>query len=103
METQVASVRRSSRIQSVSMNNLSEHAETLRRTSLFSDLNDQELARLAEFAVSRRFDANEMIFAEGDICVGLYVIESGAVKIFKTSLKGREQVLSIEKSGASIA
>lgn len=85
------------------MNNLSEHAETLRRTSLFSDLNDQELARLAEFAVSRRFDANEMIFAEGDICVGLYVIESGAVKIFKTSLKGREQVLSIEKSGASIA
>jgi len=78
-------------------------AATLRKTLLFSDLNDKELARLAECAVSRRFAENQIIFAEGEPCSGLYVVESGAVKIFKTSIRGREQVLSIEGPASSIA
>lgn len=85
------------------MNNQSGHALTLRKTPLFSVLNDEELTHLAGFAVRRRFDENEMIFAEGEPCSGLYVIESGAVKIFKTSLRGREQILSIERPGTSVA
>jgi len=44
-----------------------------------------------------------MVFAEGDPCAGMYVVESGHVRIFKTSTGGREQVLSIDGPGGSIA
>ncbi len=44
-----------------------------------------------------------MVFSEGDACAGLYVIESGEVRIFKTSANGREQVLTLERAGNSIA
>ena len=76
---------------------------TLRQTPLFSDLNEKELARLAAGAIPRRFAKDQIIFAEGEPCSGLYVVQSGRVKIFKTSMKGREQILSIEGPGASIA
>src|SRR5208283_3128332 len=36
-------------------------------------------------------------------CSGLYVVESGHVRIFKSSANGREQVLSIDGPGSSIA
>jgi len=51
----------------------------------------------------RRFGQGEVVFAEGDPCQGLYVIESGTVRIFKTSASGREQVLTVEGPGSSIA
>jgi CRP/FNR family transcriptional regulator, cyclic AMP receptor protein len=37
------------------------------------------------------------------VCAGLYVVASGHVRIFKSSSGGREQVLSIEGPGSSVA
>jgi len=53
--------------------------------------------------VQRRFQAGELIFSEGDPCTGLYVVQSGNVRIFKSSVGGREQVLTIDGPGSSIA
>jgi len=78
-------------------------AETLKKVPLFADLSERELAFLAGRAVPLHAKAGEMLFFEGEPCEGLYVIESGAVKIFKTSASGREQVLTIEGPGQSIA
>jgi CRP/FNR family transcriptional regulator len=78
-------------------------AGVLRRVPLFADLSDTEIKFLAERAVPRRYAPGEVIFTEGDDCPGLFVIESGNVRIFKTSAGGREQVLTIEKAGNSIA
>ena len=50
-----------------------------------------------------RFSAGETVFAEGEPCTGLYVVESGHVRIFKSSTGGREHVLSIEGPGSSVA
>jgi len=44
-----------------------------------------------------------MIFSEGEPCAGLYVVESGTIRIFKSSSGGREQVLNIEGPGSSVA
>ena len=77
--------------------------ETLKKVPLFADLSERELAFLAGRAVPLHAKAGEMIFSEGEPCRGLYVVESGAVKIFKTSASGREQVLTIEGPGQSIA
>jgi len=78
-------------------------SETLTRVPIFAGLSDAELGFLTQRAVTRRFSAGETIFAEGQPCSGLYVVESGHVRIFKSSAGGREHVLSIEGPGASIA
>ncbi|MHB8413735.1 MAG: Crp/Fnr family transcriptional regulator [Candidatus Acidiferrales bacterium] len=76
---------------------------TLARVPLFSDLTEGELRLIADRAVTRQCRAGEMIFSEGDPCTGLYVVESGSVKIYKSSPGGREQVLAIEGPGSSVA
>src|SRR5262249_13966291 len=49
------------------------------------------------------YASGEMIFGEGDPCAGLFVVHAGNVRIFKSSANGREQVLSIDGPGSSIA
>jgi CRP/FNR family transcriptional regulator len=70
---------------------------------MFSGLTESELEFLAQRSVPRRFSAGELVFGEGEPCSGLYVVESGNVRIFKSSPQGREQVLSIDGPGSSIA
>jgi CRP/FNR family transcriptional regulator, cyclic AMP receptor protein len=77
--------------------------ETLRRVAIFVDLSETELQFLAERAVPRDYAAGEQIFAEGEPCTGLFVVETGIVKIFKSAASGREQVLSMEGPGSSVA
>jgi len=76
---------------------------TLARATLFSELAEAELKFLAQRVVRRRYAAGETLFSEGEPCAGLYVVESGHVRIFKSSAGGREQVLSIEGPGGSVA
>ncbi len=79
------------------------HSQTLTRVPIFSGLSETELDFLAQHTVPRRFSAGETVFAEGEPCAGLYVVESGHVRIFKSSAGGREQVLSVDGPGSSIA
>lgn len=71
--------------------------------ALFSDLSESELRSLAERTVRQHVPAGETIFNEGDPCQGFYVVESGEVKIFKTAASGREQVLTLDRAGNSVA
>ena len=77
--------------------------ETLKKAPLFADLSEAEVASLASRAVPRHFKSGDLIFSEGDSCAGLYVVESGHVKLFKSSASGREQVLAVESPGYTIA
>jgi CRP/FNR family transcriptional regulator, cyclic AMP receptor protein len=81
----------------------SNHAQTLTRVPIFSGLSEGELAFLAQHTVPRRFAPGEAVFGEGEPCTGLYVVESGHVRIFKSSPGGREHVLAIEGPGSSVA
>jgi CRP/FNR family cyclic AMP-dependent transcriptional regulator len=78
-------------------------AKTLTRVPIFSGLTESELSFLAQRAVLRDYSAGQNVFGEGEPCSGLYVVESGHVRIFKSSANGREQVLSIDGPGSSIA
>src|SRR5271166_2935095 len=75
----------------------------LKGVSIFSGLSEQEFAFLTSHLLQRKYAAGELIFGEGDPCAGLYVVQSGNVRIFKSSASGREQVLSIDGPGSSIA
>jgi CRP/FNR family transcriptional regulator, cyclic AMP receptor protein len=75
----------------------------LRRVPLFSGLTEPEFSFLTARLVQRKFQAGEIVFTEGDACAGLYVVQTGNVRIFKSSAGGREQVLTIDGPGNSIA
>ncbi len=81
----------------------SKRVESLRNVPIFGDLTERELGFLADRALTKEYQPGEIIFSEGDICEGLYVVQAGSVKIFNTSAGGREQVLHIEKAGNSLA
>lgn len=83
--------------------NKSGRAAALKKVQLFADLSEKELEFLAERAVPHRYKTGELIFSEGEPCEGLYVVQSGAIKVFMTSASGREQVLTIEGEGGSVA
>ncbi len=75
----------------------------LKRTKLFEELDENTLLVLAERAFERRFQKDEVLFVAGDEAHGLYVIVEGAVRAFRASLDGREQVIHVERAGATIA
>ncbi len=76
---------------------------TLRRVAIFSGLSETELRSLVSRIQVKSYGGGEEIFAEGDPCKGLFIVHTGAVRIFKSSPEGREQVLAVEPAGGSIA
>ncbi|HEY6466194.1 MAG TPA: Crp/Fnr family transcriptional regulator [Candidatus Acidoferrales bacterium] len=76
---------------------------TLRRLPLFTDLGDAELALLAENVTRLNFEEGAIIFSEGETCRQLLIVEDGEVKIVKSAPNGREQLISIERKGSSLA
>ena len=76
--------------------------ETLRRVPFFAVLPADDLKALAAHCVVKRLDRDEMLFAEGDPCEGLFVVQAGAMKLFKMAETGREQVLATERAGSTV-
>ncbi len=58
---------------------------------------------LADRAVEHTLSRGEILFLAGEEARGLYVVVSGAVRAFRESLEGREQVIHVERAGATIA
>jgi CRP/FNR family cyclic AMP-dependent transcriptional regulator len=78
-------------------------AETLLRVPFFAVLPRPELDAVASHCVLRTLARDEILFHEGDACQGLFVVRSGAIKLFKMAETGREQVLVIERAGSTVA
>ncbi len=85
------------------MGSASHALDILRRIQIFNTLTEPELQFLSQRAVPRRYGKGEVLFTEGDPCTGLFVIESGQVRIFKSWPNGREQILAVEGPDSSIA
>lgn len=75
----------------------------LKRVAIFTSLSDPEFGIVTSHLLQRKYSAGELIFNEGDSCSGLYIVQTGNVRIFKSSSGGREQVLSIDGPGSSVA
>jgi CRP-like cAMP-binding protein len=80
-----------------------EKMAALKCTPLFKDLDDATLALLAAHAMPRHYQKDELLFVAGEEARGLFVIVSGSVRAFRESLDGREQVIHVERAGATVA
>jgi CRP/FNR family transcriptional regulator len=76
--------------------------EALRRTVLFGSLTDVELAAIADRAVEQKIKRDEILFLSGDAARGLYAIVQGAVRAYRIGSDGREQVIHVERAGATV-
>jgi len=68
--------------------------QILRRSFIFSSLNDDELGELTDLSIERSFMPNEFIFWDGDAPEWFYIIAEGKVKVLKHSSLGREFVIA---------
>jgi CRP/FNR family transcriptional regulator len=78
-------------------------ATVLGKSALLSNLSPAELQSLAARTVRKLFASGEWLFSEGEPCSGLHIVARGRVRIFKTSMNGREQVLAVEGPGSTVA
>ena len=74
----------------------------LKKTALFGSLAPGELIALAACTVERRLRKDETLFLAGEAIQGLYVIVLGSVRAYRENPDGREQVIHVERSGATI-
>jgi len=75
--------------------------EFLKSILYFSDLGLAELESIRKLVFEKTADRAEMVLLEGEPATNLYFVASGAVKVFKTSAEGKEQILSIVRPGES--
>ena len=66
----------------------------LHRVPAFSALGDDELVRVAEVAVPRRFEAGEVVFREGDESNTCYIVRSGRARAVREHSDGRSITLA---------
>jgi len=76
-------------------------ASFLHESPYFSNLNDEELNLVHKLVFEKEFQRGDLITLEGETTGALYFVFSGAVKTFKTSADGKEQILSIARPGGS--
>jgi len=77
--------------------------DILGRCQLFAQVDAVRKQRLAGVSLLRRFAKGAHIFHDGDPCPGVYVVGSGAVRVFKTGPGGKEHVLHMVGPGQTFA
>lgn len=80
-----------------------EKAAIFKQTELFQELEDDVLRVLADHAVEKRLERNEILFLAGEKAAGLFVIAEGSVRAFRTGADGREQIIHVERAVTTIA
>jgi CRP/FNR family transcriptional regulator len=71
----------------------------LRRVPVFSTLGEEDVERVAEVAVPRRFEGGEVVFREGDESDTCYIVRSGQARAVRGHTDGRTITLANFGSG----
>ncbi|HLS60993.1 MAG TPA: Crp/Fnr family transcriptional regulator [Virgibacillus sp.] len=66
---------------------------------LFKNLSDFEIEPIIDIAMRKVYQDGTHIFMQGDELTNVYFIQEGLVKIYKTDINGKEQIVNILQSG----
>ena len=72
----------------------SDKAQIIKNSSIFSNLNYDELNELATLSIEHGFTPNEFIFWDGDSPEWFYIVAEGKVKVLKHSSSGKEFIIA---------
>lgn len=76
-----------------------EIKEVLSKFSLFRDLEDHELMEIVNISISREYKKGTHVFMQDDPIENVYFINEGKIKIYKTDIAGKEQIVNFLKKG----
>lgn len=77
--------------------------ERLKKCYLCRELDDSELERLEAMGRVKKLNRGEVLFFQGDPALGLYLLLSGQVRIYKSSPEGKEFTLHQIRPGEMFA
>lgn len=75
----------------------------LRRHYLFAALDETQRARLAAHMRTRPFETGEPLFSQNEAAPTFFVLQSGAVKLYRLSPAGQEKIMRLIGAGQSFA
>ena len=75
--------------------------ELIKKIAYFAGLSATELETIKPHILEKKADRSEIIIYDGEPAEALYFVVSGAVKVFKTSADGKDQILNIVPPGES--
>jgi CRP/FNR family transcriptional regulator len=74
----------------------------LKSIPYFSVMNAAELEAIKPLFSEKTVQRGEVILMEGELSDTLFFVAAGAVKVFKTSAQGKEQILNIARPGEAL-
>jgi CRP-like cAMP-binding protein len=76
-----------------------EALQAISAVSYFQKLDSSSKQATAQAAIRREYEPGQLVLLEGEPAVGLYIVQSGWLKVTKYALDGREQTLQYLASG----
>lgn len=83
------------------LESMAVQVEFIKSIPYFSGLSPAGLDSIAGLVFEKTVERGEIIVLEDEPAEALYFVVSGVVKVFKTSVEGKEQILSIVRPGES--
>jgi len=71
----------------------------LQRFSLFKDLTNTEIEPILDLAKNRFYRQGTHIFMQDDPLTNVYFIHQGQIKIYRTDMQGKEQIINVLGEG----
>lgn len=71
----------------------------LQKFPIFKGLSDYEMDPIVDIANQQMFPRGSHVFMQGDTITNVYFIHKGKVKIYKTDLQGKEQIVNVLQPG----
>lgn len=75
------------------------YSQHLKQYSVFKNLTDAEVVELIHETNCINYKKGVIVYHEGNRARGFYFVNSGIVKIFKTGIEGKEQIIRFAKAG----
>lgn len=73
--------------------------DVLSEFSLFRSLSESEIYTIVDISISREWNKGSHVFLQDEPLENVYFIYEGKIKIYRTDLNGKEQIVSILKKG----
>jgi len=80
-----------------------EYQKILKKSLIFSGLNEENLAEVAAIATKRSYAKGAILFSEGESADGFFLLAAGSVKLSKISSDGKEKVLHFAYANETFA
>ena len=80
---------------------MAAQVDFIRSISYFDGLDESGLKAISRYFFEKKAERGEILLFEGESAEVLYFVVSGAVKVFRTSADGKEQIYQIIRPGES--